>query len=157
MLSAPVQAYYRRFLASLPADSPYHACRWCAEPWGDSPALAEELGALIVRGIKTAACGTLWEYEAEGADSPALDLLTVVLDGSGQPLCIIETTQIEVKPFNQIDAAFAYAEGEGDRSYQYWHDEHWKYFTRTLQPLGRKPAEDMLLVCERFRVVYRES
>ncbi|MFL4973017.1 MAG: ASCH domain-containing protein, partial [Microvirga sp.] len=45
-------------------------------------------------------------------------------------------------------AAFAFDEGEGDRTLAYWRAAHECYFTR----LGQF-APDMLLCCERFRVV----
>ena len=151
-----VHAYYQRFLASLAPDSDYRRYRWIAEAWGEG-AMAEELGHLIASGKKTASCTTWWEYAAEGCQVPALDLLTVVLDASGEPLCVIETYQIEVKAFNQVDAAFTAAEGEGDLSYAYWRDAHWRYFTHTLKAIGKEPAEDMRLVCERYRVLYKEG
>lgn len=49
---------------------------------------------------------------------------------------------------------FAAAEGEGDRSLAYWRAAHWRYFSRTLLTISRAPAEDMPLVCERFRLLY---
>ena len=39
---------------------------YSAEGWGDSPQMADELGALIAAGTKTATCSALWEYEAKG-------------------------------------------------------------------------------------------
>jgi uncharacterized protein YhfF len=47
-------------------------------------------------------------------------------------------------------AAFAYDEGEGDRSLAFWQAAHRTYFTRKGQF-----AEDMLLYCERFRLIER--
>ena len=41
--------------------------------------------------------------------------LNIILDGSGAPLCLIETVSVESKPFNTVDAQFAYDEGEGNR------------------------------------------
>jgi uncharacterized protein YhfF len=52
--------------------------------------------------------------------------------------------------FNDVDAAFSSDEGEGDRSLAYWRAAHRRYFAR----LGQF-AENMLLYCERFRVVER--
>jgi uncharacterized protein YhfF len=71
-----------------------------------------------------------------------------VFSGSGRPLAVIETVELTKRRFNDVDAAFAYDEGEGDRSLAYWRQAHQRYFTR----LGEY-AEDMLLYCERFRVV----
>ena len=107
------QAYWRSYLETLPPDSPVRAEQYVAEGWGDSSEMAEELGALIASGTKTAACSALWEYEAEGEPLPETGLKTIVLDGNGDPMCIFETTEVEVRPYGEVDARFAYEEGEG--------------------------------------------
>jgi uncharacterized protein YhfF len=113
--------------------------------FGDSPALADELAALVLAGVKTATCSA-------ASDGPCTDVgkQMVVLSGSGRPLVIIETVELTERRFNDVDATFAYNEGEGDRSLEYWRQAHRRYFTR----LGQF-SEDMLLYCERFRVVER--
>ena len=149
-----IGAYWSGFLETLPADSPVRDEPYVAEAWGDSPHLADELGALIVDGIKTATCSALWEYEAEASALPEVGSKTIVLDGNNNPLCIVETTEVAVRPYNEVDARFAYEEGEGDRSLEYWRDAHWRFFSRTLPTIGKDPNMDMPLVCERFRVIY---
>jgi uncharacterized protein YhfF len=113
--------------------------------FGDSPALADELAALVLAGTKTATCSSV----SDGA-STHVGRQMVVLSGSGRPLAVIETVELIQRRFGDVDAAFAYDEGEGDRSLAYWREAHRRYFTR----LGQF-AEDMLLYCERFRVVER--
>lgn len=149
-----IGTYWSGFLEALPADSPVRDEPYVAEAWGDSPRLADELGALIVDGTKTATCSALWEYEAEGSALPEVGSKTIVLDGNNDPLCIVETTEVAVRPYNEVDAGFAYEEGEGDRSLEYWREAHWRFFSRTLPEIGRDPVTDMPLVCERFRVIY---
>lgn len=150
-----IEAYWRSYLETLPPDSPVRDERYAAEGWGDSPEMADELGVLIASGTKTATCSALWEYEAEGEPLPTAGLKTIVLDGKGAPMCIVETAEVEVRPFEEVDARFAYEEGEGDRSLQDWREAHWRFFSRTLPNIGKEPAMDMPLVCERFRVVYK--
>jgi uncharacterized protein YhfF len=150
-----VEAYWLSYLQSLPPDAPVRDEHYVAEGWGDSPQMADELGAFIAAGTKTATCSTLWEYEAAGERLPEAGLKTIVLDGNGDPLCIVETTEVTVRPYDEVDARFAYEEGEGDRSLEYWREAHWRFFSRTLPNIGKVPAMDMPLVCERFRVVYR--
>lgn len=150
-----IEAYWSGYLETLPADSPAREEQCVAEAWGDSPRLADELGALIVAGTKTATCSVLWEYEAEGSTLPEVGLKTIVLGGNGDPLCIVETTEVEVVPYDEVDAQFAFEEGEGDRSLEDWRDAHWRFFSRTLPNLGKEPTMDMPLVCERFRVIYK--
>jgi uncharacterized protein YhfF len=152
-----IKDYWEQFLVSLPADSALRSRPYAPEAFGDNPELADELSALIVAGEKTATCSALWEWEAEGASIPEVGTLTLVLDGSGQPVCIIETTQVDLLPFNQVEAQFAFAEGEGDRSLEYWWNAHWRMFSRTLPKIGKQPNQEMPLVCERFRLIYKES
>jgi len=144
-----IEAYWQSYLGTLPTASPVHDVQYTAEGWGDSPRMADELGALIVDGTKTATCSALWECEVEPL--PKVGSKTIVLDGNGDPLCIVETTEVE----DRVDARFAYEEGEGDRSLDYWQDARWRYFSRTLPKVGREPTIDMPLVCERFRVIYK--
>ena len=113
--------------------------------FGDSSAMADALLALVLDGTKTATC---W---AAGGDPPTIvGQRQVVLDGSGVPRAVIETLSIEARRFDTVDATFAHAEGEGDRSLAGWRADHRAFFTRNG---GFTP--DMLLWCERFRLVER--
>lgn len=151
--NAAVEAYWQAFLAGQTPDSPYRHRSVLAEGWGDSPAMADELGALIAAGTKTATCSALAEWEAEGDRLPQPGCLTVVLDGRDQPLCVVETIEVTIRTFNQVDAGFAYEEGEGDRSLAYWRRAHRHFFERTFERIGAQFSQDMLLVCERFRLI----
>lgn len=111
--------------------------------FGDSPDLADELLELVVKGVKTATCSTEDEPNVSAPGER-----WVVLDGRGAPRCVIETTEVTYRRFDEIDAAFAHDEGEGDRSLAYWRNAHRAYFGR----LGRF-GENMMLMCERFRLV----
>jgi uncharacterized protein YhfF len=111
--------------------------------FGDSPRLADELLALVLKGVKTATCST---EDEPNTSTPGERW--IVLDGRGTPRCLIETTEVTYRRFGEVDAAFAHQEGEGDRSLAYWRDAHRKYFGRQ-----GKFSEDMMLMCERFRLV----
>ena len=150
-----IEAYWKSYLNTLPAGSPVRDEQYVAEGWGDSPRMADEFGALIAEGTKTATCSALWEYEADGEPLPETGMKTIVLDGNDDPLCIVETTEVEVRHYDRVDARFAFEEGEGDRSLEYWREAHWRFFSRTMPGIGKEPAMDMPLVCERFRVIYR--
>jgi uncharacterized protein YhfF len=80
--------------------------------FGDSPALADELLALVLAGKKT------------------------------------ETVELTRRRFKEVDAAFAFDEGEGDRSLGWWRRAHTNYFTRRGEF-----APGMEVYCERFRLV----
>jgi len=94
-------------------------------------------------------------YVAEGNPIPEVGLISIVLDGAGQPLCIIETVEVTQRRFDEVDADFARAEGEGDFSLDYWRDAHQTFFSRTLPKIGKQFSADMPLVCERFQLIYK--
>ena len=111
--------------------------------FGDGPELADELLDLVLKGVKTATCST--------EDEPNTSMpgeRWIVLDGRGEPRCVIESTEVSYRRYVEVDAAFAYEEGEGDRSLTYWRAAHRGYFGRQ-----GKFSEDMMLMCERFRLV----
>ncbi len=116
--------------------------------------MADELGSLVLEGRKTATCSALWELEVEDEPLARPGERSVILNGKDEPLCIIETTEVTVRRFDEVDESFAYQEGEGDRSLEYWREAHRRFFARTLPGIWRRFAEDMPLVCERFRVIH---
>lgn len=122
--------------------------------FADSESVANELAALVLAGTKRATAGALWSYEAEGKRPPRPGDLSVVTDWAGTPLCVIETRSVDVRPFNQVTAAFAATEGEGDASLAWWRTAHEAYFSRECEAAGRRFSEEMLVVCECFEVVY---
>ena len=155
MTQETIETYWQSFLATLPGDSPYRTKTYVAEGWGDNPALADQLGALIVQGTKTATCSAVWEWEAEGNPIPREGLITIALDGRSEPMCIVETVEVTFRNYNEVDAEFAREEGEGDLSLNYWREAHRIFFSRVLRKIGREFSEEMPLVCERFRVIYK--
>jgi uncharacterized protein YhfF len=155
MTKETVIDYWEKFLASLPPDSPYRTKTYVAEGWGDGPEMADELGALIAQGTKTATCSALWEWEAEGNPIPQPGLITVVLDGRGEPLCIVESVETSIRKYNEVDADFAREEGEGDLSLNYWREAHRNFFSRVLPKIGKEFSEEVPLVCERFRLIFK--
>src|SRR5205823_4432561 len=113
--------------------------------FGDSPALAAELAELVLAGTKTATCWAACEGQ-----KTEVGKRMVMLDGAGRPAAVIETVELVRRRFDEVDYTFAFDEGEGDRSLEYWRQAHCRYFTR-LESF----APDMELWCERFRLVAR--
>lgn len=126
------------------------------EAWGfgDSPESADELGQLVVVGTKRATSSLFIEYEVGGDTFPKPGQLSIILDGRGEPLCIIETTGVEIKQFDQVDADFAFKEGAGDRSLAFWREVHRRFFIRRCKKMNQEFHEKMLVVCEQFRVIF---
>jgi uncharacterized protein YhfF len=57
-----IEQLWQAYLATCPEQAGAQTY-FAAEPFGDNPHLADELGRLIVQGIKTATCSALWEWE----------------------------------------------------------------------------------------------
>ena len=150
-----IEAYWKQFLASLPPNSLYQTKTYVAEGWGNSPQMADELGALIAQGVKTATCSALWEWEAEGNPIPEEGYITIVLNGRSEPLGIVETIEISLRKYNEVDADFAREEGEGDLSLECWRAAHKRFFARILAKIGKEFSEDMPLICERFHLIHK--
>ncbi|MFN8443754.1 MAG: ASCH domain-containing protein [Caldilineaceae bacterium] len=150
-----IEIFWQGYLATLPADHPYRS--WPIPPtfaFGDNPALADELAHLVLAGIKTATCSSLQHTQIDGDHIFQPGELSIVLSGNGAPLCVVETVESTIRPYNEVDAQFAYEEGEDDRSLEAWRAGHWKFFSRTLPSVGLTPTEEMPLICERFRVIF---
>lgn len=149
---AAITSFWKKYCAAHPnaTQTPM------PEAWGfgDSAEMADELGALVVQGIKTATCGMLWDYEADDEPLPQAGELSIILDGVGHPLCVIRITEVKIRPFNQVDEKFAFDEGEGDRTLAFWRDAHHRFFARVCDALGREFSDDIPLVCERFEVIF---
>ena len=120
--------------------------------FGDSEQLASELAALVLAGSKRATASSLWTYEAEGRRPPSPGDMSIVTSWSGQPLCIIETLRIDIRPFRSVDARFAADEGERDGSIASWRLNHARNFERECARVGRPFADDMPGGWEPFRV-----
>jgi uncharacterized protein YhfF len=108
--------------AAVPAEAPE---AWAFGPDGD-PELQIHLAHLAASGTKRATTSILDDYADEPLPRPGD--YCVILDGSGRPTCIVRTTRVEVRRFGDVDAAFADAEGEGDRTLSYWRRSHLESF-----------------------------
>jgi uncharacterized protein YhfF len=123
--------------------------------FGDSPEMADELGQLILHGPKRATAGLRRDFTDD--DLPRVGGHVVVVDGRGEPLCIFQTTDVRVGPLSSVDGAFAWDEGEGDRSRDWWLNAYREFFTRQAGREGFEFSPDIETVFERFKVVWPET
>lgn len=121
--------------------------------FGATPAHADGLLELVLAGVKTGTASSLWDYEASGDPLPEVGELSIILDGAGEPRAVIETIDLTTVPFDEVTPEHAYAEGEGDRTLEYWREVH-ERFWRVHSESPRGFAPDMPVICERFRLVH---
>lgn len=122
--------------------------------FGNNQKMAIELAELVISRKKCATASLVAVNELQPENAPIDDGYSVVTDFEGNPLCIIQTTEIRSLPFDEVDAQFAFDEGEGDQSLANWRDGHWKYFTQEASELGIEFNEKSLVCCERFKLLY---
>ncbi|MFD2206402.1 ASCH domain-containing protein [Kiloniella antarctica] len=120
--------------------------------FGDSAELADKLLALVLSGVKTATCGTLFDYEADNEVPPEEGSYHILTDFAGIPHCLIQITSVTLSPFRDVPMDFALAEGEG--SYEEWREAHIKFFNRRAEETSNTFDGDTVLVLEHFKVVY---
>lgn len=122
--------------------------------FGYTSEMADTLGALVLKGIKTGTSSGYALYEVEGECLPQIGEYSIVVDSKKQPLCVIKNKDVKVLPFHEVGMEEARKEGEGDLTLVYWRNEHLKYFNTTYQKVfGRKFRVDDLIVFEEFTVV----
>ena len=115
--------------------------------FGDNRELCDELLSLVRAGRKTATCGALRDFKEEGEALPVVGRRDIALDWDGAPALVIETREVTIRRFCDVDEDFALAEGEDD-TLDGWRAGHRRYFERNG---GFDP--EMKLVCERFRLI----
>lgn len=125
-----------------------------SDQFGDTPALADELLALVLKGQKQATCELKRRFDSRNIPMPKAGDYWMITNGQGEPKSIIQTTQVDLCSVKDVDAKFAWDEGEGDRSLSYWKAEHDAYYHRQAKRDGFLYSDDIICVCERFKRVW---
>jgi uncharacterized protein YhfF len=122
--------------------------------FGDGPDMATELAELVVVGIKRATAGLVRQFGPGGEPPPVLWGYVVLLDGADRPRAIWRTTELRTGPLNSVDERFAWDEGEGDRTRDWWLAAHRRFFTRRAAAEGFGMHDEIETVFERFEIVW---
>lgn len=116
--------------------------------------LANELLELVLIGQKKATASSLLAYELNGERVPRIGDLSIVTDWNNDPKCVIETTNITIIPFKDITYEICKREGEDD-NLESWRQGHIRFFMSEASELGYTFTEDMPVVFEDFKVIYK--
>ncbi|MBS0337820.1 MAG: ASCH domain-containing protein [Proteobacteria bacterium] len=154
MIPALYKAYWAGFVRSLDPDDRRRTAKPDAFGFGGEGDLADKLAALVLAGRKRATASLVVEYTALGEPLPKAGDLSIILDGAGHPVAIIERTAVDLVPFGSVSEDFAACEGEGDGSLRYWREAHTRYFNSVVARLGGRLDESTPVLCQRFRLVW---
>ncbi|HEX8249880.1 MAG TPA: ASCH domain-containing protein [Pyrinomonadaceae bacterium] len=149
--SASIQNFWRLFCAENPeisAGEPYEV--WFFHHNRES---SKKLVQLVLAGKKKATA-SLMEDESDAGDGGIVGGYSVVTDFDGNPQCVIQTTEVRHLPFREVDEQFAFDEGEGDRTLEYWRRAHQKFFIECCRELDIEFNESMLISCKRFNLLF---
>jgi len=112
--------------------------------FGQNKVLADKLKQLVLNGNKKATTGLYYERKK----IPKVGDYKIILDSDEKPSCIIRCTNVEIKPFLEVDYDFIEKEGEGDKDIEEWREKHRKFFNLE--------SDKVKVICEEFEVVSRK-
>ena len=115
--------------------------------FGDSPEMADELLALVLCGKKTATVSVVLESDQK----PNVGDLSLVLDGRGNPACVIKTVHLETVKFCDLTWDMVKLEGE-DETFEQWKAGNIRYWTRDAARRGYTFTDQTPITFERFEV-----
>ena len=153
-MNAIEQAYWQKFEAATGLTSPWFGSSWS---FGATTEMADDLGQLVLEGKKTGTTSAIAFYELEGAAFPTEhDVYDILLNGSNEPIAILQTKKVTHFMFNDVTEEMARLEGEGDLSIAYWQAAHRAFFKSAFAKANLVYNEAKLaLLYEEFEVVYQ--
>jgi uncharacterized protein YhfF len=111
--------------------------------------LRDRLVELVVTGRKRATAGLLSEWES-AQDPLEVGRCWAVVDSAGRRVAVVETTELRIGTFDDVDWDWIVDAGEGDQSVEEWREGYLDYYERTT---GKRPDLTTPVVYERFRLV----
>jgi uncharacterized protein YhfF len=151
-MTLSVSEFWKMFLQAEP--SVPKATQYQVWFFGNTAAMAEELGSLVLSGTKTATASLLETNIRQPDKAPIEGGYSVVTDLKGDPICVLRTTEIRHIAFKEVDRSFAFDEGEDDQTLASWRRGHWEYFSKEAAELGFDFDENSIVCCERFELLF---
>ena len=136
----------------LPKNTPYSG----EFVLGEDEVMCLQLTALVLSGQKTATCSALDSFIIDNEPLPKVGSTYVVTDWNEIPLCIIQTTNVNILPYNQITWEMAAKEGEDD-TFESWKENHNDFFEYDADIMGYEFSPEMPVVFEEFKVLYKKG
>ena len=146
-----IHRFWQKFLnnhvlGKLPCPPSFYFC--------DNRQDADACASLVVKGTKQATAPSLWWFDKYKENRPEVGDYHIITKWDGTPVAVIQTTAVAVITFGQVDASFAHAEGEGDRSLLQWQKVHRAYYAREMGCEARDITDDFAVVCHNFQTVF---
>lgn len=149
-----VQAFWLRFLQknNLPVNTRYLEAFY----FDTTEESAKDLCNLVLQEKKQATASSLYHYQSTGEEMPKVGDYSIVTNFAGDPYAVIQTTNISIVPFKDLTYDVVKREGE-DKNLASWREKHIRYYQVDGQASGYEFDEDMPVVFEDFKLVYKEK
>ncbi len=156
MFNDATSKFWRKFLSSQEAQQ-------FADPRlhedfsiGEGKEDADTGAKLVLDGLKIATSAHPSEY-GDDPGPPFPGALSVLLDGLGRPVAVLETLEVNLRKLSELDEEFARDYGEWDRTLETLQSELTAYYRPLVQNTDNGDEGEIELLCERFRIVFRAT
>jgi uncharacterized protein YhfF len=112
-------------------------------------ALRDRLVELVLSGRKRATAALVSEWEAAG-DPFEVGRRWAVVDSANRRVGVVETTELRIGTFADVDWDWIVDAGEGEQSIEEWQENYLAQYERMT---GARPTLTTPVVYERFRLV----
>jgi len=154
MCIATCKSIWLEYLRNLPPSHAHHRIEPDTLAFGDSKKLADDWAELVLAGEKTATATLAMEFTSLNEPLPRTGDVCIIVRGDGNPVAIIERTDVKTSLFQSVDEAVAATEGEGDKSLAYWREAHAEYFTGVCNRPGGTFAASTPVLRQTFRLLW---
>lgn len=159
MTDSEIDPSVYKMWASFVESNPENTIDELPESWffHDNKVDADRLAALTLNGKKKATTSGLYNWYVEAkADLPQIGTKHIVTDFNGKAKAIIEITSVDTIPFNQMTESLAALDmGTDTEPLGKWRKAHWNFFKSIMNENSEEPTEDMLIVFERFEMIWK--
>ena len=109
----------------------------------------EKLISLVLSGEKRATTSLYNEYIKNKEPLPKIGEKSIIQHDNNNDACLIEIEKVIITEFKNITDDLAFIEGEGDKSLEYYRNEHYKIFKK----IDSNFNDESKVVFEMFKVI----
>ena len=147
------EEFWARCRRAMPNDA--LGDRYVVRRMGNAPAICEALLGFVTTGQKTGLFSRPEELEASGLMPRSGDLV-IFTNYAGIPRCLVRMEDCRRLKFCEIGPEHTACESPAARDLAIWRGIHRRYWTPILAAEGIDFTEDMLVLFQRFRLLYSE-
>ncbi len=108
----------------------------------------------VLDGRKTSYTHCLQVLQLNNEILPRIYDFVVLTDYNGEARCIVKNTSVRLIPWFSATEEMARSDGEDGLSLLEWKSRHWNYFAHELARHGKVPGPSMVVVHQKFDLIY---